>query len=84
MVYDYMLYCLDHDGMWKGIAMRKMICDRCGEEIDQGFENKYDMHPKAFCKIYNDDVNTMGYKIDDLEYELCEDCANQLVTFLKG
>ena len=79
-----MVYFMAHEAGMEGIPVRKMICDRCGEEIDQGFENKYDLLPKAFCKIYNNDVNTMGYKVDDLEYELCENCANQLVTFLKG
>ena len=66
------------------LIMRKLICDRCGREIDQGFMDKFDMKPKAFCRIYGNEVDTLGYGAGDLEYDLCEDCANKLVTFLKG
>lgn len=66
------------------LIMRKLICDRCGKEIDQGFADKFDMKPKAFCRIYGDEVSTMGYEVGDLEYDLCENCTNELVEFLKG
>ncbi len=64
--------------------MRKLICDRCGREIDQGFNDDYNMKPKAFCRIFGDGVDTLGYEVGDLEYDLCDDCANQLVAFLKN
>ena len=75
---DFTLYADDSEV----INVRKLICDKCGKEIDQGFSDKYDMKPKAFCRIYGENarfgVDTSG----DLEYDLCENCANELVTFL--
>lgn len=64
--------------------MRKLVCDRCGKEIDQGFSDKFDMHPKAFCRIFGDHYQSLSEPSGDLEYDLCQDCTNQLVTFLKG
>ena len=64
--------------------VRKLVCDRCGREIDQGFVNKYDMRPKAYCHIFDDHYPSLSEESGDLEYDLCEDCTNQLVTFLKG
>ena len=64
--------------------MRKLICDKCGEEIDQGFADKYDMKPKAFCRIYGKTDSQLVSDPGDLEYDLCENCANELVEFLKG
>ena len=66
------------------LIMRKLICDRCGREIDQGFADKYDMKPKAFCRIYGKNDPQLVSDPGDLEYDLCENCANELVTFLKG
>ena len=66
--------------------MRKLVCDRCGEEIDIQFQNKFDIHPEAFIRIYNDNdgYNTIDMsEKNDLEYDLCRNCTNQLVTFLK-
>ena len=79
-----MLYSMAINEGMEGIPMRKMICDRCGEEIDTSFMDKYDMHPKAFCRVFgrNDGQSLVGS--EDLEYDLCDNCANQLVTFLKG
>ena len=77
---DFTLYTNDAEV----ITVRKLICDKCGKEIDQGFADKFDMKPKAFCRIYNDTVDVMGYEVGDLEYDLCENCANELVEFLKG
>lgn len=84
MFYVCMYYC---DAYMEGIKVRKMICDRCGEEIDTSYMDKYDMHPKAFCTIFGDNLRGTGglvERCDDLEYDLCENCTNQLVTFLKG
>jgi protein-arginine kinase activator protein McsA len=68
--------------------MRKLICDKCGKEIDTSYMDKYDIHPSAMCRIFDKKLNGTGGPIidesNDLEYELCEDCTNQLVTFLKG
>ena len=64
--------------------MRKLICDRCGKEIDQGFNGDYNMRPKAYCKVFDHHYPSLGEISGDLEYDLCKDCANQLVTFLKG
>lgn len=64
--------------------MRKLICDRCGKEIDTSFMDKYDMHPKAFCRIFGENNGFDAGTSNDLEYDLCEDCTNQLVTFLKN
>ena len=66
------------------LIMRKLICDKCGEEIDQGFADKYDMKPKAFCRIYGKTDSQLVSDPGDLEYDLCENCANELVEFLKG
>ena len=64
--------------------MRKLICDKCGKEIDVGFADKYDMKPASFCRIYGKNDSNLVSDPGDLEYDLCEDCTNQLVTFLKG
>lgn len=64
--------------------MRKLICDRCGREIGQSFSNNYDMKPKALCRIFGDKTSGIYSETEDLEYDLCDDCANQLVTFLKN
>lgn len=66
------------------LIMRKLICDRCGKEIDTSFMDKYDMHPKASCKIFGKFKPDLVADLDALEYELCEDCTNKLVEFLKG
>lgn len=67
-----------------GIPMRKLICDKCKKEIDTSYMDKYDMHPSAMCKIFGDQNGFDMSSSDDLEYELCEDCTNKLVEFLKG
>lgn len=77
---DFTLYADDKEA----IKVRKLICDKCGKEIDQGYNDDYNLHPKAFCRIYGDGISVMGYEVDDLEYDLCENCANELVEFLKG
>ena len=64
--------------------MRKLICDKCGKEIDTSYMDKYDIRPTATCRIFGKFSPTLDRHNDDLEYELCEDCTNQLVTFLKG
>ena len=64
--------------------VRKLICDRCGKEIDQGYNDDYNLHPKAFCRIFGDKNSGIYSKTEDLEYDLCENCANELVEFLKG
>lgn len=79
-----MLYSMAINAGMEGIPMRKLICDRCGEEIDTSFMDKYDMHPKATCRIFGDKTNGILVDSEDLEYDLCRNCANQLVTFLKG
>lgn len=84
MKYDVLLYSMANEAGMEGIPVRKLICDRCGEEINTSFMDKYDMHPKAFCKIYGENAGFDAGTSGDLEYELCEDCTNQLVTFLKG
>ena len=82
MKYDVLLYSMANEAGMEGIPVRKLICDRCGEEIDTSFMDKYDIKPAAFCRIYGKHPEHIDS--GDLEYELCEDCANQLVTFLKG
>ena len=81
MFYVCMYYC---DAYMEGIKVRKMICDRCGEEIDTSYMDKYDIKPSAFCRIYGNKNSGIYSETEDLEYELCKDCTNQLVTFLKG
>ena len=81
-----MLYSLAKNAGMEGIPMRKLVCDKCGKEIDISFMDKYNIHPSAMCRIFgkklkNGDVLS---DISDLEYELCEDCTNKLVEFLKG
>lgn len=77
---DFTLYANDSEV----INVRKLICDRCGKEIDQGFADKYDMKPKASCRIFGKNDPQLVLDPGDLEYDLCGDCANQLVTFLRG
>ena len=84
MKYDVLLYSMANEAGMEGIPVRKLICDRCGEEIDTSFMDKYDIHPKATCRIFGDKTSMIGSENQDLEYDLCENCANQLVTFLKG
>ena len=84
MKYDVLLYSMANEAGMEGIPMRKMICDKCGEEIDVSYMDKYDIKPAAFCRIYGKKYSKITSDYDDLEYELCEDCANQLVEFLKG
>lgn len=66
------------------LIMRKMICDKCGKEIDTSYMDKYDIKPASICRIYGKKYSKITSDLDDLEYELCEDCTNKLVTFLKG
>ena len=84
MISDFKVYSLGCEAGMEGIPVRKLICDRCGEEIDQGFADKYDMHPAAFCRIFGKNDTQLVSDPGDLEYDLCKNCANQLVTFLKG
>lgn len=79
-----MLYSMAHEAGMEGIPVRKLICDRCGEEIDTSFMDKYDIHPKATCRVFGNKTSGIYSETEDLEYDLCENCANQLVTFLKG
>ena len=82
-----MLYSMAINEGREAIPVRKLVCDRCGEEIDTSFMDKYDIKPSSMIRIYGSDLRKTGGLIDspnDLEYELCEDCTNQLVTFLKG
>lgn len=64
--------------------MRKLICDRCGREIDQGYNDDYNLRPKALCRVFGKNDPQLVSDSGDLEYDLCGDCANQLVTFLKN
>lgn len=84
MKYDVLLYSMANEAGMEGIPVRKMICDRCGEDIDTSFMDKYDMHPKAYCKIFGNKLSGIYSETEDLEYDLCENCANQLVEFLKN
>ena len=84
MIYDVLLYSLANEAGMEGIQMRKMICDRCGEEIDTSFMDKYDMHPAATCRVFGNGTSKIEYENQDLEYDLCKNCTNELVTFLKG
>lgn len=71
----------------EGIPMRKLICDRCGKEVDTSYMDKYDIKPSSMIRVYGSKLRGTGGLIegpDDLEYELCEDCTNKLVEFLKG
>ena len=82
MICDYVLFCNGREE-----NMRKLVCDRCGKEIDESFGNKYDITPSSMIRIYGSKLRGTGGLIesmDDLEYELCQNCTNQLVTFLKG
>ena len=84
MICVEMLYSMAINAGMEGIPVRKLICDKCKKEIDTSFMDKYDMHPAATCRIFGKKYSEIMSDSDDLEYELCEDCANQLVTFLKG
>ena len=84
MKYDVLLYSMANEAGMEGIPVRKLICDRCGEEIDTSFMDKYDMHPKATCRVFGNGTSKIGYENQDLEYDLCKNCTNELVTFLKG
>lgn len=87
MKYVVLMYSMAHEAGMEGIKVRKLICDKCGKEIDTSYMDKYDIKPASMIRIYGSKLRGTGGLIDspdDLEYELCEDCTNQLVTFLKG
>ena len=79
-----MLYSMVINEGMEGIPVRKLICEMCGEEIDTSFMDKYDMHPAATCRVFGKNMTTLDRPNEDLEYDLCENCTNELVTFLKG
>ncbi len=83
MKYDVCLYADDREV----IKVRKLICDKCGKEVDTSFMDKFDIKPSSMIRIYGSELRGTGGLIEspgDLEYELCEDCTNKLVEFLKG
>ena len=85
MKYD-VVYFNSHECGMEGVKMRKLICDKCGKEIDTSTLDKYDMHPASMCRIFGKNLRGTGgfvERSDDLEYELCENCTNKLVEFLK-
>ena len=84
MICDFLVFSLNHEGGMEGIPMRKMICDRCGEEIDVSYMDRYDVKPAAICKVFGKKSSLGLVEPTDLEYELCDNCANKLVVFLKG
>ena len=79
-----MLYSLVKNAGMEGIPVRKLICDKCGKEIDTQFMDKFNIYPSAVCRIFGEQDGFDMSTNDDLEYELCEDCTNKLVEFLKG
>lgn len=68
--------------------MRKLICDCCGSEIDTTYMDSYDIHPKAKLRVFDELVRDvpgdLNVRIGDLEYDLCEDCTNRVVDFIKA
>ena len=72
------------EGGMKGVRMHKLVCDKCGKEIDTSTLDKFDIRPNAICRILRDKNGQFVDGSHDLEYDLCEDCTNKLVTFLKG
>lgn len=84
MKYDVLLYSMANEAGMEGIPVRKLICDRCKKEIDTSFMDKYEIRGSSFVRIYGDDHSKINSYSEDLEYDLCKDCTNQLVTFLKG
>ena len=82
-----MLYSMANNAGMEGIPVRKLVCDKCGKEVDTSYMDKFDIHPSSMVRIFGKNLKNGDYldtKFNDLEYELCEDCTNQLVTFLKG
>ena len=57
--------------------MRKLICDKCGREIDAGFDYFVEMEPTSKITIPN------GTN-DELHFDLCKNCTNSLVEWLKN
>lgn len=80
MKYDVCLYADDR----KVINVRKLVCDKCGKEVDTSYMDKYDIKPSSMIRIYGSKGDSLIENPGDLEYELCRDCTNKLVEFLKG
>lgn len=81
---DFKVYSLCCEAGMEGIPVRKLICDRCKKEIDISFMDKYDIKGSSFVRVYGDPHALDMSKDEDLEYDLCKNCTNQLVEFLKS
>lgn len=84
MKYDVLLYSMANEAGMEGIPVRKLVCDKCGKEVDTSYMDKYDIKGSSFVKVYGDNAGFDAGTSGDLEYDLCEDCTNKLVEFLKG
>lgn len=66
--------------------MQTVICDRCGKKLFSkkpigSFRGEYHA-PRGFRRnVWID--RFLGYKIVDVDIDLCEDCADELVELIK-
>ena len=65
------------------LIMRKLMCDCCGEEIDTTYMDEYNIHPKAKLIVFDEIHGELDKKFGNLEYDLCENCTEKLVSFIK-
>lgn len=64
--------------------MRKLICDGCGKQIDEGYKSDWEMKPASIIRVYGKELTSVNGEMRDMEYELCSDCTNKVVTLLKN
>ena len=84
MKYDVLLYSMANEAGMEGIPVRKLVCDKCGKEVDTSYMDKFDIKPSSIVRIYGSKSDSLIANPGDLEYELCQNCTNQLVEFLKN
>ena len=66
------------------------VCDRCGKEFEYRFSKWAGYFTKGikkrtligFHEVYYG--NMSGWEYSDLQYELCADCTEKLVKFLRS
>ena len=61
------------------VTTNKYYCDRCGNEIP--FEN---IKPTLYYNLNLDNSWLCFYEWREKEYELCNECGEKMVKFLKG
>ena len=64
--------------------MRKLVCDRCKAEIDKSFSSEFCMNPAAKIVVFSKKKVEGTSNIEPFEFDLCENCSNLVVDFVKN